>query len=67
MLSPDARYTLDLINHKTGDRLKIELIDLPIPGARRGRPDRFAGFDLQDVLAEITKVRRHYSWADESD
>jgi hypothetical protein len=34
MPSPDAHYTLELINHETGDRLKIELIDLPFPGAR---------------------------------
>lgn len=30
----DAHYTLELINHESGDRLKIELIDLPFPGAR---------------------------------
>ena len=34
MPCPDAHYTLELINHETGDRLKIELIDLPFPGAR---------------------------------
>ena len=34
MPSPDPHYTLELINHETGDRLKIELIDLPFPGAR---------------------------------
>jgi hypothetical protein len=32
MPSPDPHYTLELINHETGDRLKIELIDLPFPG-----------------------------------
>ena len=37
MPSPDAHYTLELNNHKTGDRLKIELIDLPFPGARSYR------------------------------
>ena len=37
MPSPNPHYTLDLINHETGDRLKIELIDLPFPGARSYR------------------------------
>ena len=37
MPCPDAHYTLELINHETGDRLKIELIDLPFPGARSYR------------------------------
>jgi hypothetical protein len=37
MASPDPHYTLELINHETGDRLKIELIDLPFPGARSYR------------------------------
>jgi hypothetical protein len=37
MPCPDAHYSLELINHETGDRLKIELIDLPFPGARSYR------------------------------
>jgi hypothetical protein len=37
MPSPDPHYTINLINHQTGDRLKIELIDLPFPGARSYR------------------------------
>jgi hypothetical protein len=37
MLPPDAHYALELINHETGERLKIELIDLPFPGARSYR------------------------------
>jgi len=37
MPCPDAHYTLSLINHKTGERLKVELIDLPLPGARSYR------------------------------
>jgi hypothetical protein len=37
MALPNAHYTLELINHETGDRLKIELIDLPFPGARSYR------------------------------
>jgi hypothetical protein len=37
-MSPsDAHYTLELINHETAERLKIELIDLPFPGARSYR------------------------------
>lgn len=27
----DPHYTLSLINHQTGQRLKLELIDLPFP------------------------------------
>ena len=30
-------YTLLLINHETGEQLKIELVDLPFPGARSYR------------------------------
>jgi hypothetical protein len=37
MSSPDTHYTLELVNHQSGDRLKIELIDLPFPGARSYR------------------------------
>jgi hypothetical protein len=37
MPCPDAHYTLELINHETGDQLKIELMDLPFPGARSYR------------------------------
>jgi hypothetical protein len=33
----DAHYTLSLINHQTGERLKVELVDLPFPGARSVR------------------------------
>ena len=31
MSQPDAHYTLSLINHQTGQQLKVELIDLPFP------------------------------------
>jgi hypothetical protein len=34
MTEPDAgdpRYTLSLINHQTGQQLKVELVDLPFP------------------------------------
>ena len=31
MLKPDAHYTVSLINHQTGQELKLELIDLPFP------------------------------------
>ncbi len=34
MPRPEAHYTLSLINHQTGERLKVELIDLPFPGTR---------------------------------
>ncbi len=27
----DVHYTLSLVNHETGQRLKIELVDLPLP------------------------------------
>lgn len=37
MPRPDAHYTLSVINHETGARLKVELIDLPFPGARSFR------------------------------
>jgi hypothetical protein len=31
MPEDDAHYTVSLVNHQTGQRLKIELIDLPFP------------------------------------
>jgi hypothetical protein len=34
MPCPDAHYTLSVINHKTGEQLKVELMDLPFPGTR---------------------------------
>ena len=37
MSRPEAHYTLSLINHQTGERLKLELVDLPFPGARSFR------------------------------
>ena len=37
MSDPDPHYTLLLTNHQTGERLKIELFDLPFPGARSYR------------------------------
>jgi hypothetical protein len=37
MPPPNPHYTLSLINHETGERLKIELIDLPFPEARSYR------------------------------
>jgi hypothetical protein len=37
MPCPDTHYTLLLINHQTGEQLKIELVDLPFPGARSYR------------------------------
>jgi hypothetical protein len=37
MSDPDPHYTLSLINHVTGQRLKVELVDLPFPGTRSFR------------------------------
>ena len=31
MSSPDLHYTLSLLNHHTGQRLELELLDLPFP------------------------------------
>jgi hypothetical protein len=31
MSEDDVHYTVSLVNHQTGQRLKIELIDLPFP------------------------------------
>jgi hypothetical protein len=31
MPQPDVHYTLSLVNHQTGQQLKLELIDLPFP------------------------------------
>jgi hypothetical protein len=30
----DLRYTLTLLNHQTGQKLKIEMLDLPFPCRR---------------------------------
>ena len=37
MSDPSPHYTLLLSNHQTSERLKIELFDLPFPGARSYR------------------------------
>jgi len=37
MPRPDSHYTLTLVNHETGQRLKVELVDLPFPGVRSFR------------------------------
>jgi hypothetical protein len=37
MPRPDAHYTLSLTNHETGERLKVELVNLPFPGTRSFR------------------------------
>jgi len=31
MSSPDLHYTLSWLNHHTGQRLELELLDLPFP------------------------------------
>jgi len=28
-----AHYTLSLVNHRTGQRLRLEMVDLPFPSA----------------------------------
>lgn len=37
MPRPKPHYTLAVVNHETGARLKVELIDLPFPGVRSYR------------------------------
>jgi len=37
MARPKAHYSMVLKNHQTGDRLKVELIDLPFLESRRFR------------------------------
>ena len=37
MARPEARYSIVVRNHVTGDRLKVELIDLPFFEGRRYR------------------------------
>jgi hypothetical protein len=37
MARPKARYSMVVRNHVTGDRLKVELIDLPFLEGRRFR------------------------------
>jgi hypothetical protein len=37
MSHPKPHYTLSAVNHETGARIKIELVDLPFPGARSYR------------------------------
>ena len=37
MALPNEHYTLELINHETAERLKVELFDLLFPGARSYR------------------------------
>jgi hypothetical protein len=36
-MPPDPHYALSLINHETGERLKIEMVDRPFPRARSYR------------------------------
>jgi len=54
MPPPNPHYALSLINHETGERLKIEMVDLPLPGARsyRIRDKRRWAHD-SSALAEI--------------
>ncbi|PYK29406.1 MAG: hypothetical protein DME57_10370 [Verrucomicrobia bacterium] len=62
MPESDVRYTVSLIDHRTGQRLKIELIDLPFP-VRRYRL-RING-EWAKKLPEATKtdvMRRLREW-----
>jgi hypothetical protein len=37
MSRPEPPYSLSAVNHQTGGQIKIELVDLPFPGARTYR------------------------------
>jgi hypothetical protein len=58
MPPPNAHYTVLLINHETGQRLKIELIDLPFPGARSYRIRVNGEWARKVPLASKTMVAR---------
>lgn len=60
MPCPDAHYSLSLINHKTGEQLKIELIDLPFPGARSYRIRVNGEWARKVPLASKTMVARQF-------
>jgi hypothetical protein len=57
MSDPDPHYTLSLSNHHTGQRLKIELFDLPFPGARSYRI-RVRSMGQEDAVASKTMVAK---------
>jgi hypothetical protein len=56
--TPDPHYTVVLINHETRDQLKIELIDLPFPGARSYRIRVNGQWALKVPLASKTMVTK---------
>lgn len=63
MPRPKAHYTLSLTNHQTGERLKVELIDLPMPGARTYRIRVNGQWAKKVPLASKTAVMRQLrSW-----
>jgi hypothetical protein len=67
MALPNAHYTLSLINHETAERLKVELFNLPFPGARSydsHLPNaHLSGFpsmqDASAVASATQKARQH--------
>ena len=58
MALPNAHYTLQLINHETAERLKVELFDLPFPGARSYRIRVNGQWARKLPLASKTRVAR---------
>ena len=58
MSDPDPHYTLLLSNHQTGAGLKIELFDLPFPGARSYRVRVNGEWARKVPLASKTMVAR---------
>ena len=58
MSDPDPHYTLLLTNHQTWQRLKIELFDLPFPGARSYRVRVNGEWARKLPLASKTMVAR---------
>ena len=58
MSDPDPHYTVLLSNHQTGERLKIELFDLPFPGARSYRVRVNGEWARKLPLASKTMVAR---------
>lgn len=63
MPRPNPDYTILRVNYQSGDRLKVELIDLGLPGARSYRI-RINGQWAQKVpVASKTEVMRQLrSW-----
>lgn len=63
MPRPDAHYTVSLINHESGARLKVELVDLPFPGTRSFRIRVNGAWAKKVPLASKTVVAKQIrSW-----